>query len=386
MTLPHRSVAVQVRVMLNSFGHEPLVVTSINVKLGTPQLSVAVGVVKDGVPEHSIVEAPGRAEIIGGTVSSTLIVCVATVTLPQRSVAVQVLVILNSFGHEPLVVTSANVNVGTPQLSVAVGVAKDGVAEHSIVVGAGKPEMTGGVVSSTLMVWVAVVVLPHRSVAVQVRVMLYSFGQEPLVVTSAELNMGVPQLSVAVGVVHDGVAEHSIVVGAGNPEMTGGVVSSTLIVCEAVAVFPQPSFAVQVRVMLNSFGHEPLVVTSAKVSVGVAQLSVAIGVVHEGATEHSIVVGPGSGDMTGGMVSSTLIVWVAVEVLPHSSVAVQVRVILYSLGQLPLVVTSAEVNIGVPQLSVTVGVVHDGVPEHSIVVGPGRAEITGGVESTTLMT
>ena len=73
-------------------------------------------------------------------------------TLPQRSVAVQVRVILNSFGHEPLVVTSANVNVGTPQLSVAVGVAKDGVTEHSMVVGAGNPEMTGGVVSSTLIV------------------------------------------------------------------------------------------------------------------------------------------------------------------------------------------------------------------------------------------
>ena len=30
--------------------------------------------------------------------------------------------------------------------------------------------------------------------------------------------MGAPQLSVAVGVVHVGVPEHSIVVGAGNPE------------------------------------------------------------------------------------------------------------------------------------------------------------------------
>ncbi len=386
VTLPHRSVAVQVRVMLNSFGHEPLVVTSINVKVGTPQLSVAVGVVNDGVPEHSIVVAPGRAEITGGTVSSTLIVWVATAVLPHKSVAVQVRVMLNSFGHEPFVVTSLNIKVGAPQLSVAVGVAKDGVAEHSIVVGAGKPEMTGGVVSSTLMVCVAVAVLPQRSVDVQVRVMLNSFGQEPFVVTSAKPKEGIPQLSVAVGVVQEGTTEHSIVVGAGKPEITGGVVSSTLIVWEAVAVFPQPSLAVQVRVILNSFGHEPLVVTSTNVRVGVEQLSVAIGVVHEGATEHSIVVGPGSGDITGGMVSSTLIVWVAVEVLPHSSVAVQVRVILYSFGQLPLVVTSAEVNIGVPQLSVTVGVVHVGVPEHSIVVGPGSAEITGGVESTTLMT
>jgi hypothetical protein len=50
------------------------------------------------------------------------------------------------------------------------------------------------------------------------------------------------------------------------------------------------------------------VVTSAKVSVGVLQLSVAVGVVHDGVPEHSIVTGAGSGDMTGGVVSSTLIV------------------------------------------------------------------------------
>jgi len=49
-------------------------------------------------------------------------------------------------------------------------------------------------------------------------------------VTSANINIGVPQLSVAVGVVQDGEPVHSIVVGAGSVEITGGVVSSTLIV------------------------------------------------------------------------------------------------------------------------------------------------------------
>jgi hypothetical protein len=37
-------------------------------------------------------------------------------------------------------------------------------------------------------------------------------------------------LSVAVGVIHEGAPVHSIVVGAGSAEITGGVVSSTLIV------------------------------------------------------------------------------------------------------------------------------------------------------------
>jgi hypothetical protein len=53
-----------------------------------------------------------------------------------------------------------------------------------------------------------------------------------------------------------------------------------------------------------------------------------------------------------------------VAILPHPSFAVHVLVIEYALGQLPGVVTSANVKVGVPQLSVAVGVVHVGVPEH----------------------
>jgi hypothetical protein len=241
-------------------------------------------------------------------VSSTLIVCDAVAVFPQPSSAVQVRVILYSFGHVPLVVTSAKFKVGTPQLSVAVGVVQDGTPEHSIVEGPGNPEITGGKVSSTLIVWDAVAVFPQPSSAVQVRVILYSFGQVPFVVTSANVKVGTPQLSVAVGVVQDGVPEHSIVVVPGNPEMTGGTVSSTFIVCDAVAVFPQPSSAVQVRVMLYSFGQVPLTVTSTKFNVGVPQLSVTVGVAQEGVAEHSILDGPGNPEITGGVVSSTLIV------------------------------------------------------------------------------
>jgi Ni,Fe-hydrogenase III small subunit len=207
------------------------VLTSAKVQCRCPQLSVAVGVVHDGIPEHSIVVGAGSAEITGGVVSSTLIVCDAFVTFPHASVAVHVLVIEYSLGHDPGVVTSANDNVGVPQLSVAVGVVHEGVPEHSIVVGAGNAEITGGVVSSTLMVCDAFVTFPHSSPwPVQVLVIEYSFGHDPGVVTSANVNVGVPQLSVAVGVVQDGVPVHSIVEGPGSAEITGGVVSSTLIV------------------------------------------------------------------------------------------------------------------------------------------------------------
>ena len=67
--------------------------------------------------------------------------------LPQASIAVQVLVTEYSCGQLPGVVTSAKVSDFNSQLSVAVGVAKDGVPGHSTVVGAGSAEITGGVSS-----------------------------------------------------------------------------------------------------------------------------------------------------------------------------------------------------------------------------------------------
>jgi hypothetical protein len=59
---------------------------------------------------------------------------------------------VTTFGQVP-VVTSSNVSVGVgSQASVAVGVVNDGVAGHSIVVGPGKAEITGAVVSAMLMI------------------------------------------------------------------------------------------------------------------------------------------------------------------------------------------------------------------------------------------
>ena len=53
-------------------------------------------------------------------------------------------------------------------------------------------------------------------------------------------------------------------------------------------------------------------------------------------------------------------------------------------GQLPAVVTSAKVSVGLAsQASLAVGVAKLGAFVHSIVVGPGKLEITGAVVSTT---
>ena len=57
-----------------------------------------------------------------------------------------------------------------------------------------------------------------------------------------------PQASVAVAVAKLGVAGQEIVLGAGKSEITGAVLSITLIVCDAVDAFPQASVAVQVLV------------------------------------------------------------------------------------------------------------------------------------------
>jgi hypothetical protein len=68
--------------------------------------------------------------------------------LPHPSVAVHVLFTLYDPAHAPFVVTSAKFNANKlPQASIAVAVAKDGVAGQLIVVVEGNAAMTGAVIS-----------------------------------------------------------------------------------------------------------------------------------------------------------------------------------------------------------------------------------------------
>ena len=75
-----------------------------------------------------------------------------------------------------------------------------------------------------------------------------------------------------------------------------------------MAVLPQASVAVQVRVTPRAFAQAPGVVTSAKVNVAEPHASVAVGVVNTGVAGHSMVVTPGSAEIVGLVVSTTLIV------------------------------------------------------------------------------
>ena len=62
------------------------------------------------------------------------------------------------------------------------------------------------------------------------------------------MSVAVLQASLAVGVVKDGAAGQLTVPAAGNAPIVGGVLSTTDIVCDAVAALLQASFAVQVLI------------------------------------------------------------------------------------------------------------------------------------------
>lgn len=106
------------------------------------------------------------------------------------------------------------------------------LAVHSMVTFGGQV-MMGAVLSSTKIVCTQDELLPHASVATQVRVIVFSFMQEPATDTSVCVTTGpVSQLSVAVAfpvVAGVELAVHWIVVFGGHVIM-GDVLSSTRII------------------------------------------------------------------------------------------------------------------------------------------------------------
>ena len=116
------------------FGHEPAVVTSVDVTTTSgSHVSVAVAAGKTATPGHSTGETTAGQVMIGAVVSTTVMVWATCELLPQMSVAVHVRVCAT--GHVPLVV-SAKVIVGFgSQTSVATAVAKSGAPGHSTVFG-----------------------------------------------------------------------------------------------------------------------------------------------------------------------------------------------------------------------------------------------------------
>src|SRR5439155_23696988 len=127
----------------------------------------------------------------------------------------------------PAVVISAEFCVNAlPQSSVAVAISNEGVAGHFIVTVSLHGSLPSSVMSCTLIVCVAVELLPQPSVAVQVLVTLYDPAHAPAVVISAEVSVNVlPQASVAVAIANEGVAGQLMVDVAGSGSITGAVMS-----------------------------------------------------------------------------------------------------------------------------------------------------------------
>ena len=161
--------------------------------------------------------------------------------MPQSSVAVQVRISVKLLAQAPGMVCSSKVTVTLlSQLSVAVTVPGDGTpVEHSIVSSAGISVITGASLSPALIVCTAVVLLPQSSVAVQVRISVKLFAQDPgIVCSSSDTVTLLSQLSVAVTVPGLGIPVlHSIVSSAGISVITGASLSPALIVCTAVVLF-----------------------------------------------------------------------------------------------------------------------------------------------------
>ena len=105
----------------------------------------------------------------------------------------------------------------------------------------------GGVRSFTVIIWVHVAVLPQRSVALYVRVIVYLFAQVCAEMTSPKkVTITVPeQLSEEVTklLLAAGTSELQLTVIALGQVILGGVISLTVIIWVQVAEFPQISVA-----------------------------------------------------------------------------------------------------------------------------------------------
>ena len=187
---------------------------------------------------------------------------------------------------QPATSTSLSVITTLPQVSLPVATplpALDSSAVHSIVTSAGTSSV-GAVVSTTVMTWSPLVVLPQSSVTVHVRVIVSVFPQ-PASLESLEVTVTLPQLSVPVAdPVPAGLVSpvHSTVTSAGTT-MLGAIVSTTLTVWAALAVLPQSSAAVNVRVIVSELPQPATLASLHVTSTSASQLSVAVAAALAGA-------------------------------------------------------------------------------------------------------
>ena len=400
IVLPQSSVTLYVLVItsgqvLPSETSETKATTGLTVQLS--KASVTAVISDAGISAvHSTCIADGF-EAVGGVTSSTVIVWVTFIVLPQSSVTLYVLVItsgqvLPSETSETKATTGLTVQLS--KASVTAVMSDAGIsAVHSTAIADGF-EAVGGVTSSTVIVWVTFIVLPQSSVTLYVLVItsgqvLPSETSETNATTG--LTVQLSKASVTAVMSDAGIsAVHSTAIADGF-EAVGGVTSSTVIVWVTFIVLPQSSVTLYVLVItsgqvLPSETSETnattgLTVQLSKASVTAVMSDAGISAVHSTAIADGF-------EAVGGVTSSTVIVWVTFIVLPQSSVTLYVLVI--TSGQvLPSETSETNATTGLTvqlsKASVTAVMSDAGISAvHSTAIADGF-EAVGGVTSSTVI-
>ena len=231
------SVARQVRVAVKLFPQKPTVfvtvLTMVMVTFVPSQMSLATGGVNaHGVP-HSTMRLPAQA-MFGGVVSTTVTDWLQVEMLVQESVARHVRVAVKLLPQKPTafvtVLTMLMVTFVPSQMSFATGGVNTHGVPHSTIELAVQA-MFGGVVSTTVMVWLQVEMLVQESVARHVRVAVKLLPQKPTVfvtvLTMVMVTLVPSQMSLATGGVNTHGVPHSTMRLPAQLRL-GGVVSTTV--------------------------------------------------------------------------------------------------------------------------------------------------------------
>ena len=276
-----------VTVQVCDFMQSPVTAPPVADRVGIPQLSVAGPALVIAIADVGgirmqprLMGATGQLEKEGFCVSEFQTkVTWQVAALLQPSVAVTVHIC--NFTQSPMMLPPDADNVGVPQLSVAGPAAAMALAAIGSVglqpkrIGRdGQLENEGFCVSEfQVNVTRQVAVLLQASVAVTVQVC--DFTQSPVMAPPDADNVGVPQLSVAAPAAAMALAavgnvglQPRAMGDAGQAVKTGSVWSFTVIVCEQMAVSPQASVTIYVRVMIYwSAQISPEVTSPSKVTV-----------------------------------------------------------------------------------------------------------------------
>ena len=296
----------------------------------TPTASdaVAVPMPSSGVdgPAASASTA-GGATSSGGVVSRTVTRCSAVAALPAASAAVQVTVVVPSGnrGGASLATDATPTASDAVALPMSTGAPPGDAASPVTSAGAA---IDGGVVSTTVTRCSAVAALPAASAAVQVTVVVPSGnrGGASLATDATPTASDAVALPMSTGAPPGDAASPVTSAGAA---IDGGVVSTTVTRCSAVAALPAASAAVQVTTVVPSgrtggasFATEAMGVASAAAPAPAASPTAIRPSAASAPSGDSASTVMGGGTRTdGGVVSTTSTRCAAVALLPDASVA-----------------------------------------------------------------